>query len=151
MSDTEDRVLAFEVGGAAFALRLADVREVADLGALAAVPMLPRTLVAVTNHRGDALPVVSAGPLLDLDVTIPGPPAQLLVLGGSSDEPGRLGLPVERVLGLAPAPKGASRDGSGPVRARTTHEGRLLRVLDGPRLLARADEVVAGALRGGRP
>ncbi len=60
MSDGSERVLAFELGGVSWALPLADVREVAEIGALWAIPAVPSALAGVANHRGDALPVVAA-------------------------------------------------------------------------------------------
>jgi len=144
VSTEAERVLAFEVGGVAWALSLADVREVTDLGELRAVPTLPRSLASVTNHRGDALPVVAPDALLDLQQTSLPAARQLLVIGGSGDEPGRLGLPVDRVLGLTQAPSAPSAP-DGIVRAHGSFEGRMLHVLDGERLLARAEEVIARA------
>jgi chemotaxis signal transduction protein len=139
MSADSDRVLAFEVGGVAWALPIADVREVADLPPLCAVPTLPSSLGQVANHRGDALPVVSPCAVLDVREDRLRPATQLLVIGGSGDEPGRLGLPVDRVLGLARAPQGR-RPREGVVRARGTLDGRMLRVLDAARLLAVAQD-----------
>jgi purine-binding chemotaxis protein CheW len=144
MSDAAERVLAFELGGVSWALPLADVREVADIGALWAIPAVPGALAGVANHRGDALPVVAATALLELSEERVPPARQLLVIGGSGDEPGRLGLPVERVLGLADAPLG-QRPRGGVVRARGTLEGRMLRVLDVERILQRAEQVILEA------
>jgi len=135
VSADADRVLVFEVGGIAWALPIADVREVADLPPLCAVPTLPALLAHVTNHRGDALPVVTPTVVLDVREDRLPPATQLLVIGGSGDEPGRLGIPVDRVLGLARAPQGR-RPREGVVRARGTLDGRMLRVLDAAQLLA---------------
>lgn len=142
-----ERVLAFEVGGGLFALPIEDVLEVADLSERSFVPTLPSELVGVATHRGDALPVVDARAVLGLGPSPLPPPTQLLVLGRVADEPGRLGLPVERVLGLAAAPRG-TRGAAGAVRARGTLDGRMLRVLDAGRLVATAEEAIARAVRG---
>jgi chemotaxis signal transduction protein len=144
VSAEADRVLAFEVGGVAWALPIADVREVTEVGELRAVPTLPRSLASVMNHRGDALPVVTPSALLDLREGSLPPARQLLVIGGSGDEPGLLGLPVDRVLGLAQAPR-ARRGSGGVVRARGTLDGRMLRMLGGAQLVARAEEAIARA------
>ncbi len=150
MSQQEGRVLVFEVAGVSWALPVGDVLEVAELGELAGVPTLPRTLASVTTHRGDALPVVSPAALLEVDPAKVPAPARLLVIGSDPDEPGVLGLPVDRVLGLAQAPRTTPR--GGVVRARSSLDGRMLRVLDAARLLARAEELIAGAAQsGGRP
>lgn len=143
MSVDADRVLAFEVGGVAWALPIADVREVVEIGELHAIPTLSRALASVTNHRGDAIPVVTPTALLDVSEDRLPAATQLLVIGGSGDEPGRLGLPVDRVLGLARAPLG--RRPSGVVRARGTLDGRMLRVLDAARLLIAAEEAITRA------
>ena len=150
MSEDDGRVLAFEVAGVSWALPIADVLEVADAGELVGVPTLPRTLASVTNHRGDALPVLSPAALLDVDAGQVPSPTRLLVIGSDPQEPGVLGLPVDRVLGLARAPRTGS--GRGLVRARSSLDGRLLRVLDAARLVARANELISDAARrGGRP
>ena len=141
-----ERVLAFEVGGGLFALPIEEVLEVSDLGDRAFVPTLPAELASVTTHRGDALPVVDARIVLGLGAAPLAEPSQLLVLGRAADEPGTLGLPVERVLGLAAAPR-APRGAAGPVRARATLDGRMLRVLDADALVAIAREAVARASR----
>lgn len=151
MADVSDRLLAFESGGSLFALPISEVREVSDLGALAAVPTLPQRLVSVTNHRGDALPVVSARALLEIVNGAESWPAQLLVLGGDTDEPGILGLPVDRVVGFIPAPDALAPEakrGATWIRARASLDGRLLLVLDAAALLARAEALVSLASRG---
>lgn len=147
MSTEPERVLAFEVAGVAFSLPLADVREVADLadlGPLRAVPTLPRGLAGIANHRGDAVPVVEPAALLDVPAASPALRCQILVLGGSGDEPGRMGLPIDRVLGLAPAPR-SRRVAEGIVRSRSILDGRMLLALDGAALLARAEEAIGRA------
>jgi len=139
-----ERALAFEVGGVAFALPLADVREVAEIGELHAVPTLPREIVSVANHRGDALPVVSAPALLEVGDA--GAAREVLVIGGRGDEPGRMGLPVDRVLGLARAPR-SRRDPSGVAEERATLDGRELLVLDAARLIERAEKAIVRSRR----
>ncbi len=144
MNADEERALAFEVGGVAFALALADVREVAELGELHAVPTLPREIVGVANHHGDALPVVAPSALLEVGAAAAA--REVLVIGGSGDEPPRMGLPVDRVLGLARAPR-SRRDPNGVAPERTTLDGRMLLVLDAARLLERAESAIARARR----
>ncbi len=147
MSEPAAKVLAFEVAGGLFALPVGEILEVADLGERSFVPMLAPEIAAVTTHRGDALPVVDARVVLDLGPAPLEPPRQLLVLGRNPDEPGSLGLPVERVLGLAPAPRGP-RGAAGPVRTRGTFDGRVLRLLDADALLSAARGAIVRAARG---
>ncbi len=143
-----DRVLVFELGGGAWALPLRDVREVADPGELRAVPTVPRSVASVTNHRGEPLVVMALAALLGVPARPSGAGRQLLVIGGDGDEPGRLGLLVDRVLGLA-EPPAASAGADGVVRARGAYEGRMLQLLDAARVMARCEEIVTEAQ--GRP
>ena len=63
--DQADRLLAFELAGTLYALPIADVVEVTDVGPLSAVPMLPITVGGVVNHHGDALLVLDGPTLLE--------------------------------------------------------------------------------------
>lgn len=140
MSTDGERTLAFELGGVVFSLAFTDVREVAELGELRAVPTLPSTLARVTNHRGDALPVIPASALLEVaDVS---GACQLLLIGGSGDEPAKMALPVDRILGVVRAP-GGRPEGSGVVREQVTLDGRPVLVLDAGRLVERAEALIA--------
>jgi hypothetical protein len=139
---SEERLLSFEVAGALFTLPIASVVEVSEAAALAAVPGLPRSCGGVMNWHGDALPVIWASLLLEGTprAADAGAPAHVLVLA----EPGggaRLGLPVDRVLGLVDGPAAIAR-GDGPVAERRPLDGRVANVLDPRRMLARAVEVI---------
>ncbi len=147
MSAELDRVLAFEVGGRLFAIAVEDVLEVGELEERSLVPTVPLALAGVCTHRGDALPVVDARVVFGFPADASLAPAQLLVLGRSSDEPGTLGIAVDRILGLAPAPRPA-RNASDAPRTRATLDGRMLRVLDAGRLVETAREAVARSVRG---
>jgi chemotaxis signal transduction protein len=145
---TENRMLAFELGGTLFALPISGVVEVAESARVAPVPLLPRTSFGVVNHHGDALPVVFGGALLELAGE--SAPTRLLVLAGDADDPERYGLPVDRILGLVAGDAALARSDS-PVAERRPHEGRVLNVLDPRRLLARALTLVEESLSGDRP
>jgi len=136
------RLLTFEVGGAAWGLPIADVLEVAEVGPLACVPTLPRRIGGVTNHHGDALPVIEREALFGGESSAP--PAQLLVIGDRPDAAGRLGLPVDRVLGLADLEGGLPR-GAALVLERRPIDGRVVGVLNTRVLLARAAELFESA------
>jgi chemotaxis-related protein WspB len=142
----EDRLLVFEVGETAFALPIAEVLEVTEVGRVHAVPSLPSRVAGVVNHHGDALPVVERNVLFEASGA--GPAEHLLVLSGGEAH-GNLGVPVDRIRGLvaggaaAPAPVGG-----GPERRALT--GRVVSILDTRRLLARAAAAIARAAeRGG--
>ena len=144
----ETRLLAFELGGALFALPISGVVEVADATRVSPVPMLPRASFGVVNHHGDALPVVFGSALLEFSGE--SAPTRLLVLAGDADDPERYGLPVDRVLGLLTG-SGATARTESPVAERRPHEGRVLNVLDPRRLLTRAQGLVEESMSGDRP
>ena len=136
----ERRLVLFEVAGSAYALPIADVLEVADWTLPAAIPTLTPAIAGVVNHHGDALPVVSREALLET-APIATPPENLLVLGSSGAESGRLGIPVDRVIGLADAPIGVPEP-EGIVVERRPVRGRIVAVLDAARLLEKAAHVI---------
>lgn len=137
-----ERLLTFEVGGAAYALPISGVLEVADVEAVACVPTLSRGLAGVVNHHGDALPLVERARLLELDDAELPAPKQILVVCARSDT-ARLGLPVDRVLGLVDGPTEPGRPGA--VAERCSVDGRLVNVLDPQRLVTRARQVIEHA------
>ena len=137
----QQRLLTFEVGGATYALPIAGVLEVAEVAPLACVPTLRPQLAGVVNHHGDALPVIDRAVLLDLEAGELPEPQHVLVICGARPDGARLGLPVDRVLGLVDG-RGASAPGPGPVAERRTLLGRVLSVLEPEELVARARQVV---------
>jgi hypothetical protein len=58
------RLLRFELAGAAYALRLADVRGVVECGTLRGIPRAPAAVLGVTEWRGNLLTVVDLPRLL---------------------------------------------------------------------------------------
>lgn len=159
--DTE-RLLTFEYAQAMYALPIAEVHEVAEAQRICCVPTIPVDEVGVMNWHGDALPVVSAGLLLgavedDADAEIdapegavpePRPPVRVnhvLVVSARDDEPARLGLPIDRVLGLVDGPR-RRRGGQELVVERRPLEGRVVNVLCPRMLVARATEVIGRQL-----
>jgi chemotaxis signal transduction protein len=139
----EQRLILFDVGPSAYAIPIADVIEVTENAPWAAVPGLPRHLAGVINHHGDALPVLSREALFEPTGGELAPPRNVLVLAAPGGEAGRLGLPVDRVVGLADAALGAPQ-GSGPVVERRPLRGRIVFVLDGRRMLSRAAALIDG-------
>jgi len=136
----ERRLVLFEVGGTAYALPIADVIEVAEWSQLAAIPTLSVGVAGVVNHHGDALPIVARDALLEESATGT-PPEHVLVLGAPGGQSGRLGVPVDRVLGLVDAPAGPPAS-DGLVVERRPLRGRIVAVLDAARLLERAQRVI---------
>lgn len=136
----ERRLVLFEVGGGAYALPIADVIEVTEWSQLAAIPTLPVGVAGVINHHGDALPIVARDALLEEPVT-GSRPEHVLVLGAPGGQSGRLGVLVDRVLGLVDAPAGPSAS-DGLVVERRPLRGRIVAVLDAARLLERAERVI---------
>lgn len=136
------RMITFEVGGEFYALPIADVLEVAEIGTVRCVPTLPARIGGVVNHHGDALPVVHPAALLEMDGDVLPEPEHALVLGRDTDEAAaRMAFPVDRVIGLV---DGQAR---GPVAPGVAVEqqpigGRLANVLDAGWLIARAVQLV---------
>lgn len=141
---TEGRLLTFEVEGTRYALAIAGVLEVVEAGRIAGVPTVPRSAGGVMNWHGDALPVVSPGLVFD-EVSQHGCDSEhVLVLSEPGGETARLGMPIDRVIGLVdgPAPSGRVSEW---VLERRPVDGRVVNVLDPRGLLARAEKVFAEA------
>lgn len=141
----EGRLLVFEIGGSAYSLPIDRIVEVAEERHAACIPTLPPRIGRVINWHGAALPVVGRSALLDLDENALPEPEHVLVV---SDRPGRiarLGLEVDRVLGFVEGAPAVAR-GSGPVAETRPIDGRVTRVLDAQRMLARAREVIERSL-----
>jgi chemotaxis signal transduction protein len=136
-----ERLVLFEVAGVAYAIPIADVLEVRESGPTAAIPGLPRELAAVMNHHGDALPLVSRESLFGVPGAELGPPQHVLVLAQRGGEAGWLGVPVDRVVGLADAELGAPQSG-GLVVDRVPLRGRITSVIAARRLLERAAALI---------
>lgn len=142
-----ERLLEFEVGGERYALPITAVAEVTELERIAAVPTLPLEVGGVTNHHGDALPVLRRGALFEVEEGRLPQPQHLLVLSGSREGAPGLGLPVDRVVGLAEPPESRARR-QGPLAEVRPPEGRDVTVLEPARLLGRAASVIRNAVGG---
>ncbi len=143
-----ERLLTFEVGSAAFALPILDVHEVSEPGAVGPVPSLPRSVGGVMHYHGDALPVVSAARLLDLPDGPETKPEHVVVVAERSGGEPRLGIPVERVLGLADVEPSGARS-PGMLTVRIPIDGRVTGVLDAEMLCSRAADLIGAAALGG--
>jgi chemotaxis signal transduction protein len=140
--DAAGHLVLFEVGGSAYALPIAHVLEVGEMDEPAAIPTLSPRLASVVNHHGDALPLVAREALFASGAE--GLPAatRVLVIGVGPDQTARLGLPVDRVLGIVPG-FGPVPAAAGLVAERRHVEGRVVALLDAARLLREAQRIVA--------
>jgi purine-binding chemotaxis protein CheW len=144
-STIDERLLTFEIGDSLFAMPIAGVLEVTEPTGTARIPTVPESVANVMNYRGDALPVVRRERLLDLAESVGATPEHVLVVTDPRSPVPRLGLGVDRVLGLVDGVCPPSTDG-GVVAQRRPMDGRMACVLDPARLVARAREVVEGSL-----
>jgi hypothetical protein len=136
------RLLTFEIGGTLYGLPIHAVAEISEVGRIAAVPTLHADVAGVTNHHGDALPVMRRRALLPVEGDLPAA-QQLLVLADHPEDPGRYGLPVDGVVGLVDGP-GSVALSDDPVAERRPIDGRVVSILDPKRLRARAVEIIEG-------
>ena len=144
-SSAEDRLLTFEVGGDFYAIPIAGVLEVADPGRVTCIPTLPTSVGGVINHHGDALPVLNCSSLFDVDDSKLAEAGSILVVAGRMGESARLGIPIDRVLGLVDG-AAAAMSGAMAVAERRSIQGRVASVLDPQRLVSQAREVIESSL-----
>lgn len=139
------RLILFEVSDAVYALPIADVLEVLEHSSRVGIPTLPLSVGGVVNHHGEALPVISPAALFEGSE---GETAaeHMLVLGGVGSEAGQLGLPVERVLGLADAALSPAAN-TGWIRERVILDDRVVAVLDAACCLDRAEAAFSVSVR----
>jgi chemotaxis signal transduction protein len=141
----EERLLTFEVGGALYALPIANVIEVAEVEELACIPMLPAATGGVVNLHGDALPVIRRSELFAVaEAELPAP-AHLLVVAVRPDGVARLGVPVDRIAGLVDGSGAASATGE-LVAERRPLGGRVVGIVDPRVLVARAQGAIERGL-----
>ena len=138
----DERLLTFEIGGTLFALPISGIVEVTDVEEdIAAIPTLPASVGGVINFHGDALPVLRSTAVLGVESDVAKLPAQIVVLTDRPTEQARLGLPVDEILGLVNGPRATSR-GTDPVAERRSIDGRVAKILDPARLVAKAESVI---------
>ena len=156
--DGDERLLTFEVGPTIYALPIGAVHEVTETKAVACVPGMPVSQGGVMNWNGEALPILSnlllltpesadgakadAGDADDHASASGVAGEQVLVVAERADAPARLGLPVDRVVGLVNAGPLAPRN-QRLVQERRPIDGRVVHVLDPQELVARAERIVA--------
>jgi purine-binding chemotaxis protein CheW len=141
----EDRLLTFEVAGDFYAIPIAGVLEVADAGRVTCIPTLPTSMGGVINYHGDALPVLNCSSLFEVNESELCEPASILVISGRVGESARLGIPIDRVLGLVDG-AAAAMSGAKAVAERRSIQGRVASVLDPQRLVSQARDVIESSV-----
>jgi purine-binding chemotaxis protein CheW len=141
----EDRLLTFEVAGDLYAMPISGVLEVADAARMTCIPTLPTSMGGVINYHGDALPVLNCSSLFEVNESELGEPSSILVISGRVGESARLGIPIDRVLGLVDG-AAAAMSGAKTVAERRSIQGRVASVLDPQRLVSQARDVIESSL-----
>jgi purine-binding chemotaxis protein CheW len=141
----EDRLLTFEVAGDLYAIPISGVLEVADAARMTCIPTLPTSMGGVINYHGDALPVLNCSSLFEVNESELGEPSSILVISGRVGESARLGIPIDRVLGLVDG-AAAAMSGAKTVAERRSIQGRVASVLDPQRLVSQARDVIESSL-----
>jgi chemotaxis signal transduction protein len=141
----EDRLLTFEVAGDFYAIPIAGVLEVAEARRVTCIPTLPTNTGGVINYHGDALPVLNCSSLFDVNDSELGEPGSILVISERVGESARLGIPIDRVLGLVDG-AAAAMSGAKAVAERRSIQGRVASVLDPQRLVSQARDVIESSL-----
>jgi chemotaxis signal transduction protein len=141
---SSDRLMVFDVAGAVYALPIGGVLEVVEQAGVSCVPTVARDHCGIMNWHGEALPVVAPHLLLGGDPVSQhtrGQIQQYLVVSGRPDASVPLGLPIDFVSGLVDGEPGRPHDNEVVVERRSVN-GRVVRVIDPQRLVARAAEVI---------
>ncbi len=140
------RLLTFEIAGGLYALPIEGVLEVVDMGRVTCIPTMPTEVGGVVNYHGDALPVISTPSLLETDSDGPLEASNFLVITDRGSDAARLGVPVDRVLGIVDG-SAASSGGTHVVAERRSIDGRVASLLDPQQLIAKARNVIERSFR----
>ena len=153
-----ERLLMFSFEDVQYAMPIAWVVEVAEKARVTGVPSLALPVGGVMNWNGEALPLVATELLLGREseeagatpfgaaTTVGYAQEQVLVIAGSPDSVARMGMPVDRVIGLVDDDSGEGLVQPGPlVVERRPVDGRLVHILDPQALVARGEEVIENA------
>ena len=147
-----DRLLAFEVAESLYALPIESVLEVAEADKATCVPGLGPHVAGVMNWHGDPLPLVASNLLLRDDAPDGADREsgvlreQVLVLSDRGDESPRMGMPVDRVVGLVEGGAAPTGRATNVVVERRPVDGRVVAVLSPQVLVARAGEIIERAI-----
>lgn len=155
--DGGDRLLMFLFEDVRYALPIAWVVEVAEKDRVTSVPSLALPIGGVMNWHGEALPLVAAELLLGrrsdeagatpfgAATTVGYAQEQVLVVADRPGSLARLGMPVDRVIGLVAGRGYEARKGDGLIVERRPVDGRIVHILDPTALVARGAHVIESA------
>jgi chemotaxis signal transduction protein len=118
------------VSSEAYAIAVEDVREVAELGQVRAVPRARPELLGVRNLRGQILPVVDLAPVLGIARSVP--PGSLLVVAAGDR---RAGFAIDEVTGVGELPDPTEETDSDLLTGATLDGGDLIGVISVTRVL----------------
>jgi purine-binding chemotaxis protein CheW len=152
--DPQKSLVGFAVGDVAYAVPIADVREIVNPITLTELPHAPAAVVGVADHRGEVIPIVDLRLRFGLR-PLPDRRRAKWILVHVDDR--IIGLIVDRVLDvfgtsgaeIRPPPALGGGEETRGILGVTTHDGVLTFVLD----VSRFDELVrpmeqAGLLTG---
>lgn len=155
-ADPKKSLVGFVVGDVAYAVPIAQVREIVNPLVLTALPHAPHAVAGVADHRGDVVPVVELRARFGLQ-SHPDPQRCKWIL---VDVDGRtVGLVVDRVTEvfgtggseLRPAPAlGGGEDARG-IAGVTTHDGVLTFVLEVARFESLTRDIPRSVAPGAAP
>jgi chemotaxis signal transduction protein len=153
-----DGLLMFLFENIQYALPIAWVVEVAEKDRVTSVPSLALPVGGVMNWHGEALPLMATELLLGRDrdeagatpfgaaTTVGYAQEQVLVVSAKPGSPARMGMPVDRVIGLVQGEGASGRPATGElIIERRPVEGRIVHILDPAALVARGEEVIESA------
>jgi chemotaxis signal transduction protein len=123
-------------GGNRYALPLAAVRRVTEMGFVARVPRSPPALLGVMNQQGRVACLVDLGALVGLKARPPRPEGKVVMLQRAR---GEVGLYVSEVAGISDLPAEARDlpEAQGAVQAQVDSTEGPVKLID-PELLQRA-------------
>jgi chemotaxis signal transduction protein len=116
-----------KVAAEAYAVPIANVVEIANLGHLTAVPGTRQQILGVRNLRGQILPVIDLALLLGLSAAVP--PGQLLVIEAGSVK-GSFAIDEVSDVGELPDPTEGAKPGV--LLGAMLCDGELIGVIDVP-------------------
>jgi chemotaxis signal transduction protein len=155
-----DRLLMFLFEDIRYAIPIAWVVEVAEKDRVTSVPSLALPVGGVMNWHGEALPLVATELLLGRDrdeagatpfgaaTTVGYAQEQVLVVSEKPGSAARMGMPVDRVIGLIQGEGASGRPATGElVVERRPVEGRIVHILNPAAVVASGEEVIESATR----
>lgn len=129
-------------GGEHYALPVAGVREIAELGQITPVPGAPTAVLGIWNLRGDVMAVLELATLLGLEREAE--PTRIIV---AEDGELRAGLAVEAVLDVGSLPEALEPTDSEHLSGAVLVERTPVGVIDLASVLGAAGAAGAGAAR----